>query len=187
MKNIKLKIIAGKFKNRTIVSYSNETRETSSMVRGAVFNMLFHVDGIGLDLFAGSGAYGIEGLSRGLKKVYFNDRDSLAIRSIKENIQTLKIDDQVILTQKNYQDAIKYYESIGIKFDYIFLDPPYHMTDIDLVFTEIESISNKDAKVIFEVVKETQFNPSYQCFLLIKEKVHGIKKIGIFQFNNDSK
>lgn len=183
MKNVKLKIIAGKYKNRTLLSYSKETRETSSMVRGAVFNMLFQVQGIGLDLFSGSGAYGFEGLSRGLSKVYLNDQDMLAYRSLRENRDSLKVDNECVITNLDYQKAIEYYQKNGIRFDYIFLDPPYKMTNIEHFFDVVSLIVKNQTVIVIEVEKKTQLPESYTQFSLLKEKVHGIKKIGVYQYH----
>jgi len=74
-----MKIIAGKYKNKKLISFSKNTKPTASMVLEAVFNMLYTIDGIVLDLFAGSGQYGFEALSRGASFVYFNDVDKKPI------------------------------------------------------------------------------------------------------------
>lgn len=82
-----MRIIAGKYRSRLLKMVPDErTRETQDKVRGAVFNTLqdYVINSSVLDLFAGSGSYGIEAISRGAKSVIFNDINSISIRTIKD-------------------------------------------------------------------------------------------------------
>lgn len=176
MKKIKLKIIAGKYKQKTIVSYGEQTRETSSLIRGAVFNMLYKMTGIGLDLFAGSGAYGFEGLSRGLDMVYLNDKDKDAYRSLTENKATLNAN--ALITNLDYEKAISHYLKEAIYFDYIFLDPPYDM-DINMIIEAVSPLLKPNGYLVCEIEKKGIY--SLSNLTLIKDKTHGIKKILILQ------
>lgn len=178
MKKIPLKIIAGRFKNKTIYSYSESTRETAHMIRGSVFNMLFQVHGIGLDLFAGSGAYGFEGLSRGLSQVYLNDKDKLAYKALLDNQKILNT--EAIITNEDYVVAIQQYKQRAILFDYIFLDPPYDM-DISSIIERVWPLLNHEGMLICEIKKDQDLTTSYEP---IKDKKHGIKRIIIYKKNS---
>ncbi|MCU0104888.1 RsmD family RNA methyltransferase [Acholeplasma vituli] len=177
MKQVKLKLIAGKYKGKTLVSYSEDTRESAQIVKGAVFNMLFEVNGRVLDLFAGSGAYGFEALSRGASAIYLNDQHPHAIKSLKANNQALEAN--AVITAFEYKDAIRYYERQSIRFDYIFLDPPYAF-EIMPIIEAVIPILNENGKIIIEIEKKNSC-PELADLTLLKDRVHGIKRIGIYQ------
>lgn len=120
-----MRILAGKYKNRPIASpKGSKTRPTSSKLRGSLFNILQHqMEGAHfLDLFAGSGAVGLEALSRGAKSATFIEKDPSAIRSIKENLKALE-EEATVLKCDLLRNLPKH---LG-PFDIIFLDPPYEL------------------------------------------------------------
>lgn len=174
-----MKILAGIYKGKTLVSLSENTKPTSSFVKTAVFNMLFKIEGEVLDLFAGSGSYGFEALSRGALKVYLNDKDKEAYKSLIINKKQLNDDKNIVLSNLDYTEAILKYQILKINFNITFLDPPYNFTDekIEAVLNEIAKISNiivlereKSSKTIELTTKK-----------IVKEKTYGIKKITIYQ------
>ena len=121
-----MKILSGLYKNHAIVSpKGSKTRPTSSKMRGSVFNILQHeIDGAHfLDLYAGSGAMGLEALSRGAASATFVDKDKEATRCIRQNLKALGIDAQVIQS-----DAISALKRLKSPFDIIYIDPPYELT-----------------------------------------------------------
>ena len=125
-----MRIIAGKYKSRVLAEFAGEdVRPTSDRAKEALFNILsLKIYGARvLDLFAGSGALGIESLSRGAKEVVFNDcsKDSLAI--LKKNLTALKIPvngEEAKLMQSDYLVALGQLKG---EFDLIFIDPPYRL------------------------------------------------------------
>lgn len=137
-----MRIIAGTHRGKKLVEYyTPTTRPTTDRVKENVFNILSnYVDFNGLrvlDLFAGTGAYGIECLSRGAKFVHFNDLDSAALNVVKKNIgQTWH---NYCLTQKDYSLLL------DREFDLIFLDPPY---DSDFGQRAIDKIQH--GLIVFE-------------------------------------
>ena len=84
-------------------------------------------DAVVLDLFAGSGAIGIEFLSRGCKKAYLCDKSREAIKFVKDNVNKTKLNDKAIIVNKDYNDLLKELRNEKEKFDIIFLDPPYEL------------------------------------------------------------
>lgn len=181
MKKVLIKLTGGIFNNRNLVSYSEQTRPTSQMVRLAVFNMLHTVDGVILDLFSGSGAYAFEALSRGASFAYLNDLHKDAIRSIKENIQTLKVENLTKLTKMDYKDAIIHYMNQGVTFDYVFLDPPYDMKD-ESIYEILDTLKKQKTPLTVIIERNSKDRPldvkDYDC---IKDRKYGLKHIYIYK------
>ena len=122
-----MRIIAGKRKGLLIKTIDGDsTRPTRDMVREALFSILTGriVDCKFLDLFAGSGAIGIEALSRGASESYFADINPQCIRVIKENIAKANFEDDSHVYNLDYKQVLK--KLRGNKFDIIFIDPPYN-------------------------------------------------------------
>ena len=120
-----LRVISGSFRGLKLESLPGEdTRPTLDRVKEALFSMLFgHTcDASGLDLFAGSGALGIELMSRGGKDCVFVDSSPDAIKVVGANVARARISDKVSIVR---EDALSYIQRTDKKFDIIFLDPPY--------------------------------------------------------------
>jgi 16S rRNA (guanine966-N2)-methyltransferase len=123
-----MRIIAGKFKNRTLIAPKGmETRPTSGMLREAVFNMLQQsIEGaVFLDLFAGSGAIGFEALSRGATRVVFVDISRASTQSIERNIEALGVGSQSAIVKGDVFATLDKLQKKGELFDVIYVDPPY--------------------------------------------------------------
>lgn len=175
-------LTGGEFNRRQIVSYSQKTRPTSQKVRLAVFNSLFSVEGVSLDLFAGSGAYSFEALSRGLSFSYLNDIDFLAIKSIKENIKTLQVEAKVKVTSFDYLKALEYYQLNNILFDLVFIDPPYEFTD-EALLDVLHLLVKTQKKGVRIVIERTNLSSPLVIngLTLIFNKRYGHKKIFIYK------
>ncbi len=122
-----LKVIGGIYKSRLLnTPKASVTRPTSALVRKAVFDRCqIEIQGARfLDLYAGSGAMGIEALSRGASSATFVDRDRLAIRCIYENLEKLGIETAVVLQIEGLK-AIRILQKKGALFELIYIDPPY--------------------------------------------------------------
>ncbi len=114
-----MRVVAGALRGRRIAAPpGRETRPTSDRVREALFAILGDLTGLRvLDLFAGSGALGIEALSRGAAVAVFVDRDTGPVRA---NLDALGLDADV-----HRRDALAYLRDTAARFDLAFLDPPY--------------------------------------------------------------
>lgn len=155
-----------------------ETRPTLDRVKEAVFSMLLpYLNGaVVLDLFAGSGALGIEALSRGADKSVFVDNSEDAIKSINTNIKSAKITECSTVLKTN---AANFLQNCNQKFDIIFLDPPYAKglyNDI-LHLIEINRLLKDDGLIVVEWDFETGFTDNYSSFEVFKEKKYG--RVGI--------
>lgn len=129
-----MRITGGIFGGRIIKTVPGlKTRPTPDKVRQAIFNMIMHdiEDTRVLDLFAGSGALGIEALSHGAKAATFIEKGRGQIKVIEENLKSLGLDGVVI--ENDYKSACRALSEAGEKFDIIFADPPYDfLTPLEL-------------------------------------------------------
>jgi 16S rRNA (guanine(966)-N(2))-methyltransferase RsmD len=120
-----VRIIAGIYKGRKLIEFKGtDVRPTSDMARESLFNILRDriEDAVFLDAFSGTGAVGIEALSRGAGKVFFNDLNRESIKIIKQNLEIIKSPNNAEVSNG---DAILLMERKESVFDIIFLDPPY--------------------------------------------------------------
>ncbi len=123
-----MRVIAGSARGRRIESVKDsETRPTLDRVKESVFGILqFEIEGQPvLDLFAGSGALGIEALSRGASRCVFVDRRLDCADMIRRNVDRLGLSDRALIRQNDYAAAITALEREGMRFKIVFLDPPY--------------------------------------------------------------
>ena len=114
-----MRVVAGSFKGRTLhAPRGRSVRPTSDKVRGAIFNVLGDIEGaVVLDLFAGTGALGIEALSRGAAEATFVDTDTAAVE---RNLAAVGAEAAVIR-----RDALRWLGDAGGRYDLVFADPPY--------------------------------------------------------------
>ncbi len=129
-----LRIIAGAFKGRILKAPKGQaTRPTQGMLRAAVFNICQNEieNSRFLDLFAGSGAMGLEALSRGAKWATFVEESRLAISCIRENIAFLQVEKKAELLAMDAKRALSLLAKKEMQFDLIYVDPPYDAS-IDL-------------------------------------------------------
>ncbi len=120
-----MRIIGGEYRSRILADIPGDNvRPTSDRAREALFNILgTRVQGARvLDLFAGSGALGLESLSRGAKEATFNDLSSGSVAIVKKNIATLKVEARARVYQTDFSAFLT---AINAPFDLIFIDPPY--------------------------------------------------------------
>lgn len=120
-----MRIISGKYKG-TLLYVPKDIRPTQDKVRKTLFDVLRDIQGLSfLELYAGSGAIGIEAVSRGAANLVLVENDRQCLKMIEKNIELLKTD-ICQLYPKDAISAIKYLYTQENKFDIIFMDPPYH-------------------------------------------------------------
>ena len=166
-----MRIVAGKYKRKNLLTLeTDDTRPTKDMVKEAIFDTVLIKDtDTFLDLFAGSGAIGIEAISRGASKVVFNDLNPKAVNIIKENLNNIKE-----LATVHNEDAFSLVNRLKESFDYIFIDPPYAFDRYDELIDLIKSnnLLKQGGTLILEVNKDTVINHP-----VFKEKKYGISKV----------
>lgn len=181
-----MRITGGTYRSLRLKSLPGEhTRPTLAKTKEAIFNRIgpyFH-EGTMLDLFAGSGAMGLEGISRGMSHCYFSDISGQACQVIKQNIATLKVENQATVWKMDYRQVLKKCQQNGIAFDLIFIDPPYRKQDIHQILTLINDyqLANEAADIVVESLKEENFAASYGTINKVKEATYGITKITYYQ------
>lgn len=179
-----MRIVAGKLRHRIIdMTNLDTTRETQDKVRGAIYNMIgpYFDGGVALDLFAGSGAMGIEAYSRGINKIYLNDLNNEALNVCKKNCKSLGIND-VVFTNMDYQGFL---DNNKVLFDLIILDPPYKMDNTEDILKACYDSVNDKGIVVFEMKLESFEPKSYKNLYYVKTKPYGIKKVVIYRRNNN--
>ena len=120
-----MRIIAGSRKGARIFAPRGDTRPTGDRVREAAFNLIGPVDGAAvIDLYAGSGAMGLEALSRGAARAVFVESDREACRTIQRNLEKLHLTGAVVLCQDALR-ALAAETAAGRRYDLVLLDPPY--------------------------------------------------------------
>jgi 16S rRNA (guanine966-N2)-methyltransferase len=127
-----MRVITGKYKSRRLEAPQGvQTRPTSDRLRETLFNVVAPriADSVWLDLFAGSGAVGIEALSRGARSVYFVESSGAAARTIRKNLHTLEIDQGADVIERDVATALRTLNTQAVICDFIFLDPPYRKLD----------------------------------------------------------
>ncbi len=123
-----MRVIAGRYGGRRLVTPAGAgTRPTAERVREALFSSLGALDGESvLDLFAGSGALGLEALSRGAHRAVFVERDDRALAALRANVAALKLSgEQATIRGQDARGALRAARTRGETYDLVFLDPPY--------------------------------------------------------------
>ena len=158
-----MRVIAGKARHiqlKTVDTF--DTRPTTDRIKETLFNMIHNnvIESMFLDLFSGSGAIGIEALSRGAKKAVFVEKSRDAIGCIKENLQRTKLAEQAKVMECDVLEAIRILDAEKIPYDYIFMDPPYnHMYERDVLeLLKDTSLVDEYTTIIVEASFETDFS-----------------------------
>lgn len=175
-----MRIIGGTMRGTKLFTLEGEnTRPTLDRVKEALFSKInFKLqDAIVLDLFSGSGALGLESISRGAEKSYLCDNSRDAVKIINQNIEKTKTSDNVLLLNMDYQKALSELKLRGIKFDIVFLDPPYKTNFAeDAAKTIIENnLLNEDGLIVLETDNKDKTLENLNTNIL---EINDIKKYG---------
>lgn len=179
-----MRIIAGAARGVSLNAPDHHTRPTSDRVREAIFSVLAHVtvNAQVLDLFAGSGALGLEALSRGARQATFLENNSHAVSIIKNNIRRTQLTNAKVIPR----DAIKFTRETTSKFDLIFADPPYargsHDWTADL--TSIPMLPLAPSGILTLEVEGERSTPEFPRLTFLKRKNYG--KTSVIYYQNPS-
>ena len=176
-----MQILSGEFKNRKILPPKGLlTRPTSGKMRETFFNMCRDLveEAVFLDLFAGSGAIGLEALSRGASHAFFVDQSAESVRCIKENIKQLGVEKRATVIHADVFTALKRLEKNKTQFDLIYADPPYeHKEELGLqviLALDHSPLLKKSAWVFLEESSNVEFSTENLQQLLL----HSYRKNG---------
>jgi 16S rRNA (guanine966-N2)-methyltransferase len=172
-----VRVVAGSFKGRRLVApRGTRTRPTADRVREALFSMLGDVEGARvLDLYAGSGALGIEALSRGAESAVFVERDAQALAAIERNLAAVGAEARVLR-----QPAERFLATAKGPFDLVFCDPPYDFASrlAGTLAERLPAVTPPGARIVTESDKR---NPLELPFPLVTERTYGDTRIAIHE------
>lgn len=159
-----------------------DTRPTEDRIKESLFNILGSLkkDSLVLDLFAGTGSIGIEFLSRGAKMSYFVDSSYDSIQIIKDNLSHTKFTDNSVVYKKDSILAIKLLKEKDLKFDYIYIDPPFE--NHDLLLNVIDHLNeykilNEDGIIMIEHEKKMVLEGQLNTYEIVDSRNYGNKCI----------
>ena len=170
-----MRIIAGEYRSRKIETCAgNQTRPTLDKVREAVFSSLGGMfdGGTVLDLYAGSGANGLEALSRGYNYAVFADISKDAIHVIRKNIESLRCIGKTKVLHMSDKKALSLLKAEGLRFELVYLDPPYagQRNDEILEYLQENKMLTDHAVVVIESAKEDEFKKEFGSLKPYKEQ-----------------
>lgn len=177
-----MRVIAGKARSLPLKSVDSVgTRPTQDRTKETLFNVIGNrvYNSVFLDLFSGSGAIGIEALSRGAKKTYFVENNRNALKYIQQNLKFTRLIEDAIVIKSDYLDALKRLEKEQIKLDIVFMDPPYNqlLEKEVLIFLSKSVLIDNYSMIIVEASKETDFSYIDELgFRIIKTKDYKTNK-----------
>lgn len=180
-----MRVVSGICKGRPLKAVpGTSTRPTTDKVKEAIFNMIgpYFDGGMALDLFAGSGALGLEALSRGLDRAIFVDRDMRAIQTIRANIQACELEDKAEVFRNEADRALKALIKRAVTFDYIFLDPPYKKHELTNIMKKMDEhmLLQPEGFIICEHSQEVKLPDSVGRLQQQKHERYGITAVTIF-------
>ncbi|MDK2964823.1 16S rRNA (guanine(966)-N(2))-methyltransferase RsmD [Lacrimispora sp.] len=158
-----MRVIAGKARRLILKTIEGlDTRPTTDRIKETLFNMIHDQipDCCFLDLFSGSGAIGIEALSRSAKLAVMVEQNQKAAECIRENLKTTRLQDDAVVMNCDVLTALKRLEDKDYLFDVIFMDPPYRMEweKRVLEYLAASSLINEDTTIIIEASLDTDFD-----------------------------
>ena len=182
-----MRIIAGKFKGSTLyMPKDKSTRPLKDFARESIFNLLTHSKKISfrfeksniLDLYAGTGSFGLECLSRQVKRVCFVEKDKDAIEILEKNIKKLKLRDKTKIFFNDVFSLIEKQNIFDSQFQLIFCDPPFKNINIEKLINLIfnRNLLQKNGIIILHRNKSTK-EKLPDCLKLVDKRTYGISKI----------
>lgn len=166
-----MRILTGSYKGKKLKVGKSGIRPTRALVRSAIFNILGEKinDAVVLDMFAGTGAMGIESLSRGARFCIFMEKNPTALL---KNIKALDLNDRIKVIKLDFRPGLK--KLRGMKFDLVFIDPPYRTEYLNeaLELLYFYHLLKEESTIVIEY---SYFNPCsiIEGYEIIKEKQYG--------------
>lgn len=181
-----MRIIGGEYRSRLIsMPKGVEIRPTQDKVRESIFNILQDLNNkTVLELFAGSGAFGIEAISRGASYVTFVDNNSRCVETIRENLDSLDIiNAKYDIIKANALSVLPRLEKTGEKFDIAFLDPPYYKGLAKKCLINIDSydILSRIGLVVVEHFRKDELPVDLRTLIVEKERRYGDTVITLYR------
>jgi 16S rRNA (guanine(966)-N(2))-methyltransferase RsmD len=184
-----VRIIAGQFRSRPLKAVPGEaTRPTSDRLRETLFNVLQAMrllEGtVFLDVFAGTGAVGIEALSRGARQVYFVEQAKKAAAVIRENLRSLGMKEGFEVMERDSNQALRMLDSSAVRSDFCFIDPPYADSDAyeeTLGFLSQSRLLTPESVVVAEHDKRNDLDNAYGALARFRKLVQGDAALSFYR------
>ena len=182
-----MRIIGGNLKGKKIfLPKDKKTRPLRDLVKESIFNLIEHskhinlnIDSLNiLDLFSGSGSFGIECISRGAKKVVFIEEYFEALKILKKNIIHINLEEKCTIIEKNCFNFFQLQKKKFEKFDLIFIDPPYKEIKINMLIEKIifRKLLKKDGILIIHRHKKDKIVITEKINIL-DTRTYGVSKV----------
>lgn len=189
IQGVHMKIISGRFKGRNFYpAKGSKARPTSNKVREALFNILYDKikNAVVIDLFAGSGGFGLEALSRNCSKVYFCDYDRKSIHALQEYLDNFGIHKREYgIYSMDYSRAMAKMESEGVYADVIYVDPPYSSDVYETILEKCVPLIKMNATIIIEYDKRTNIAMN-EGYVNIQSKHYGNTVVDLFRYEGET-
>ncbi|GMA61775.1 rRNA methyltransferase [Alicyclobacillus fastidiosus] len=178
-----MRVIAGTWKGHALQApKGRDTRPTTDRVKESMFSLLPHrLDGVVVDLFAGSGALGIEALSRGAAKAVFVDADRRAVGVVRENLAKLNVGDRGVVWVSDWRKAVSRLADEYPDVDWVFLDPPYAQGLWQQAVAALADYVHIHGGIVCETPKHYLLPPDMSGFVQVKYKVYGDIAVSIYE------
>lgn len=182
-----MRIIAGKAKGHKLIPPATmETRPTLDRVKEAMFSMIqgYIPDAIVIDVFAGTGSLGLEAASRGAKQVYLVDKSSVTYPLLAENVKKLKFGDFCTTLNMDSYEALNRMVDNKVKFDIIFIDPPYckEMIPEAIKIVQENGLLNNDGIIVTKIDTIEEIYKGYKNIMLSRSKKYGNTTVCFYNY-----
>lgn len=181
-----MRVIWGDAKGRALKAVPGMgTRPTTDKVKEAIFSMIgpYFDGGQVLDLFGGTGGLAIEALSRGMERAVLTDTDKKAIDTIRQNLQATGFADRAEVYRNDAGRALKALAKREVKFDLVFLDPPYKLKVISSLLEQLiqDGLLAERATVVAEHDAEDRYDEPVGELVWVRRAEYGDTAITIFR------
>ena len=181
-----MRIIAGTNRGRKLKTLPGlRTRPMLARMKESVFNIIgpFFSGGKVLDLFGGSGALSFEALSRGAEESYIVETNPAALKIIDINARNLNVKDRIVLLRCDYQAALRKLKNDGLRFDLVFLDPPFKLKVIKQTrdYLNENAMLNEGAYIVCHYFKGHHAPEETEEFSVIKNYSYAINEVTVYR------
>lgn len=185
--DIDVRVIAGSAKGTPLKAVpGTNTRPTTDKVKEAIFSMIgpYFAGGDALDLFAGTGALGIEALSRGVSRAVFVDSDRRSVSVIRRNAEAAKVAERSEVYCNTADRALRVLAKRGAVFRYVFLDPPYRMHTSGLLMAGMSArgLLEDGAVVVVEHESDCRYPEVMDGFVRSRLALYGETAVSIYHY-----
>lgn len=186
-----MRVISGTAKGRSLKAVPGMgTRPTTDKVKEAIFSMIgpYFEGGTVLDLFAGTGGLGIEALSRGMDRAIFIDMDRKSLEVVKDNLVTTGFVQQAELYKNDASRALKALAKRELRFDLVFLDPPYRLKHADQLMLSMQELGllYDQAVIVVEYDADHTYPEAFGGFASRRHTEYGETAVTIYDYDKEN-